>query len=237
VFLYHGHPLDKLGASSGRVFHGLPGPCCINLMCPAGVYKENDSMTEVLRGLIRPNPQGDWPQVDSTAYVDLTAQIIGNVRIGPHVYIGPNAVIRADETDDKGDVLPIEIGAECNVQDGAIIHALGGTQVIVGTRTSLSHGCIVHGPCTIGTDCFIGFKAAIFKAALGDGVFISTGAVVQGVALFANTFVPPAVAVSSREDIEKVVRTTYPAECEFVKKIVIANLVLAKGYRRLVRQE
>jgi carbonic anhydrase/acetyltransferase-like protein (isoleucine patch superfamily) len=60
-------------------------------------------MTAGARNSIRPNPHGDWPQIDSNAYINLTAQIIGNVRIGPHVYIGPNAVIRADETDDKGE--------------------------------------------------------------------------------------------------------------------------------------
>ncbi|MBM4103143.1 MAG: hypothetical protein FJ263_03710 [Planctomycetes bacterium] len=181
--------------------------------------------------LLRPNPNGDWPQVDSTAHVDLTAQIIGNVRIGPHVYIGPNAVIRADETDDKGEVLPIEIGAECNVQDGVIIHALVGTQVTISPRTSLSHGCIIHGPCTIGHGCFIGFRAAIFKAKLGDGVFVGTGAVVQGVDLVTNALVPPLVAVLSGEDIVKSVGTTSSVDKEFMKKIVSTNLVLTKGYR------
>jgi carbonic anhydrase/acetyltransferase-like protein (isoleucine patch superfamily) len=194
-------------------------------------------MTAGARNSIRPNPHGDWPQIDSNAYINLTAQIIGNVRIGPHVYIGPNAVIRADETDDKGEVLPIEIGAECNVQDGVIIHALAGTQVTVRQRTSLSHGCIIHGPCTIGQGCFIGFRAAVFNANLGDGVFVGTGAVVQGVNLVANALVPPLVAVLSGEDIVKSVSTTSSADCGFMKKIVNTNLVLTKGYLCLVRQE
>ena len=155
---------------------------------------------------LRPNPDGDWPQVAPTAYIDLTAQIIGNVRIDAQVFIGPNAVIRADEADDNGKILPIEIGAECNVQDGVIIHALGGTQVTVGQRTSLAHGCIVHGPCTIGQGCFIGFRAVIYKAALGDGAFISAGAVVQGVDLVANAFVPAAAAVLAGEDVVRLVR-------------------------------
>ncbi|MHC4192834.1 MAG: gamma carbonic anhydrase family protein, partial [Planctomycetota bacterium] len=84
--------------------------------------------------LLHPNPNGDWPQVDPTAYIDPTARIVGKVHIGPEVFIGPNAVVRADETDDKGQVQPIEIQAQCNVQDGVIIHALGGTQVTVGRR-------------------------------------------------------------------------------------------------------
>jgi len=187
---------------------------------------------------LRPNPNGDWPQVDPTAYIDPTAQIIGKVYIGPEVFIGPNAVVRADETDDKGQVQPIEIGAQCNVQDGVIIHALAGTQVTVGRRTSLAHACIIHGPCVIGQGCFIGFRAVVYKAALGNGVFVNAGAVVQGVDLGTNSFVPPAtVAVLSKEDVARLVSTTSPADCKFMKNVVNANLALTKGYFRLDRQE
>ena len=194
-------------------------------------------MTEGLENSIRPNPNGDWPQVDPTAYIDPTAQIIGNVHIGPEVFVGPNAVIRADETNGKGQVQLIEIGAGCNIQDGVIIHALGGTQVTVGQRTSLAHGCIIHGPCTIGQGCFIGFRSVVYKAALGNGVFINAGAVVQGVDLVANAFVPPAVAVLFQQDITRLVNTTSPADCKFMEKIVAANLVLTKGYLQLDKQE
>jgi len=194
-------------------------------------------MPEGLENSIRPNPSGDCPQVDPTAYIDPTAQIIGNVRIGPGVFIGPNAVVRADETDDKGQVQPIEIGAECNIQDGVIIHALGGTQVTVGQRTSLAHGCIIHGPCTIGEKCFVGFRAVVYNAELGDGVFINAGAVVQGVNLAVNALVPANGTVLSREDAVRQVSTTSPANCEFMEKVVNANLALTKGYLRLDCQE
>ncbi len=185
----------------------------------------------------RSNPNGDWPRVDPTAYIDPTAQIIGNVHIGPQVYIGPNAVIRADESDDKGQVHSIKIGPQCNIQDGVIIHALGGTRVTIGQRTSLAHGCIIHGPCTLGRECFVGFRAVVYKASLEDGVFINAGAVVQGVDLVANALVPLAVTVLSREDVVKIVSTTSPTDCEFMKKVVNANSALAKGYIRLNEQE
>ena len=192
---------------------------------------------DLLRSLIRPNPNGDWPKIDSASYVDATAQIIGNVRIGPGVYIGPNAVIRADEINENGQVLPIEIGAECNIQDGVIVHALCGSTVAIGRRTSLSHGCIIHGPCIIGDGCFIGFRAAVFNAKLGDGIFVSTGAVVQGVDLAAKTHVPAIAAILSAEDAVRLVGATSVADCRFMKKIVSANLTLTKGYIRLAGQE
>ena len=194
-------------------------------------------MTEGSTISLRPNPNGHWPQVDPTAYINPTAQILGKVHIGPEVFIGPNTVIRADETDDKGQVQPIEIEAQCNVQDGVIIHALGGTRVTIRRRTSLAHGCIIHGPCSLGQGCFIGFRAVIYNAILGDGAFVSTGAVVQGVDLVANAFVPPTVAVLSTKDVVRLVSVTSPADCKFMEKVVTANLALTEGYLRLGRQD
>lgn len=186
---------------------------------------------------LRLNPEGNWPQVDPSAYIDPTAQLIGNVHIGPRVYIGPLTVIRADEADSSLEVAPIEIGPECNVQDGVIIHASGGTQVTVGQQTLLAHGCTIHGPCTIGKGCFIGFRAVIYNATLGDRVFVGTGAIVQGVDLGASALVPPAVRVLSRENVVSLVSTTGPTECEFMERVVTANLALTEGYIRLDGQK
>jgi len=186
---------------------------------------------------LRPNPNGDWPQVDPTAYIDPTAQIIGKVDIGAKVFIGPMAVIRADEADDKGEVKPIEIGPECNVQDGVIIHALAGTRVTVGRRSSLGHGCIIHGPCILGEGCFVGFGARVFDATIGDGVFVGMGAVVQGIELAPKSLVPSAVSVFCREHVIRLVGTTSPEDREFMKRVVAANVALAEGYNRLDRQK
>lgn len=46
---------------------------------------------------IRPNFAGDYPNIDASALIDPSAQIIGNVRIGKNFFVGPLAVIRADE--------------------------------------------------------------------------------------------------------------------------------------------
>jgi carbonic anhydrase/acetyltransferase-like protein (isoleucine patch superfamily) len=84
---------------------------------------------------LHPNPAGDIPQVDPTAYVAPTAQIIGRIRIGPGTFVGPVAVLRADEADADGRVHPILIGPDSNVQDG-------------NTRTALYARCC-HGQCGV----------------------------------------------------------------------------------------
>ena len=179
---------------------------------------------------LRANPNGDLPQVDGSAYIDPSARLIGNVHVGANVYVGPYAVIRADEVDADGEVKPVSIGAGSNVQDGVIIHALGGTEVKVGKQTSLAHGCVIHGPCIIGNNCFIGFKAVVYNSVLADGVFVDTSAVVQGVELKERSLVTPSTAILSEEDITKSVKTTGQKEKQFMQKIINANLTLAKGY-------
>ena len=183
-----------------------------------------------LRMSLRINPIGDRPKVDPSAYVDPTAQLIGNVRIGPRVYIGPNAVIRADEADSSSAVAPIEIGPECNVQDGVIIHALRGTKVTIGRTSSLAHGCIVHGPCSLGKSCFVGFGAKVFDATIGDGAFVGTGAVVQGVELAPHSLIPPGVTIYCREHVIRLVSTASREDRAFAERVVAANLALVDGY-------
>ena len=74
---------------------------------------------------VEPNAAGDFPQVAPSAYVHPSAILIGNVQIRDKVFVGPQAVIRADEPDPGGAVAPVIIGEGSNVQDCAEIHALG----------------------------------------------------------------------------------------------------------------
>jgi carbonic anhydrase/acetyltransferase-like protein (isoleucine patch superfamily) len=181
------------------------------------------------RANVRPNPAGDRPHIHTTAYIDPSAVVIGNVRIGPRVFVGPRAVIRADETGPSGGVEAIDIAAECNIQDGVIVHALGGSPVFIGPRTSLSHGCIVHGPCRLGAGCFIGFRAVVFDAALGEGVFVGAGGILQGVEVRAGAFVAPGRSVLTADEAAALPQAG-PDHLAFVARVVAANLRLLDGY-------
>lgn len=108
----------------------------------------------------RKNPVADLPQVDPLSYVDPCVGVIGPVTIGKNCYIGPNVVVRADEVDaGTGKVAPVTIGDGVNLQDGVIIHALAGCEVVIGSHSSLAHGCIAHGPCVLEEGCFVGFNS------------------------------------------------------------------------------
>lgn len=146
------------------------------------------------------NPAGIKPRVEDSATIHSSAIVIGNVHIGEKVFVGPNAVIRADEPCVEGNVEGVVIEAEVNIQDGVIIHALGGSSVRIGKGSTLVHEAVILGPCDVGENCFIGFKSLVFKTTLGKGVFIQQQALVEWVSIGAGRHVPPMATVLTPED-------------------------------------
>ena len=122
--------------------------------------------------MIRKNPSGHLPVIDESAYIDKTAIICGKVIIKENVFVGPYAVIRADEVDANGDMEPIVIGANSNIQDGVVIHSKSGAAVTIGEYTSIAHRSIVHGPCEVGNRVFIGFNSVLFNCTVDDGCVV-----------------------------------------------------------------
>ncbi len=178
---------------------------------------------------IRPNPVGDWPEIDPTAFVDPSAQIMGNVRIGPRVYVGPQTVIRADEIGDDGAVQPVIIEADAYVQDGVIIHARAGSVVHIGSRSNIAHGVIIHGPCTIGEGCFIALRASIYNSDLAEHVWIGIGAIVMRADVPSHTMIPAGAMVRSRGDIHQF-RMINHGEQAYKDSVIEASAALRDGY-------
>ncbi len=174
---------------------------------------------------IRPNPQGDCPKIDKTAYVDPSAVIIGKVTIGRNVFVAPGAVIRADEPKSL-----IRIGDNCNIQDRVVIHALANASVIIGQNTSLSHGCIVHGPCAIGKECFVGFGSVIFRVKLRDRVFIKCAAVVSGVNIPSRRLIPDGAVVDTAVKV-RLLSASSAEYRKFSQRVLKTNHSLLRGYK------
>jgi carbonic anhydrase/acetyltransferase-like protein (isoleucine patch superfamily) len=116
--------------------------------------------------------QGQSPTIPATCYVDLSAQVIGDVVLGEHASIWMNAVVR-------GDVNSIRIGAHSNVQDCAVLHGLRYKYpVIVGDWVTIGHNATVHG-CVVEDVCLIGIGSTILNGAIiGEGSIIAAGAVI-----------------------------------------------------------
>ncbi len=173
------------------------------------------------------NSFGDSPTIARTAFVHPTATLIGRVVVEDGVFVGPQAVLRADEPGADGIVQAVVVGEEANVQDGAIVHALGGTGVTIGPRSSVAHSAVVHGPCRIGADCFVGFNSVVFNATLGDGVIVMHQSLVEGAEIPAGLLVPSMTAVRNEEEVSRLTYTTQEA-IDFAEQVSRTNILFAK---------
>ena len=149
-----------------------------------------------------------------------------------NVFIGPYAVIRADEVDEDGYKEPITIGADSNIQDGVVIHSKSGAAVTIGERTSIAHRAIVHGPCTVGDDVFIGFNSVLFNCTVAQGCVVRHNAVLDGCHLPADFYVPSTERIGSRTDLATIPKVTVAAY-EFSEDVARTNNALVQGYKRI----
>jgi carbonic anhydrase/acetyltransferase-like protein (isoleucine patch superfamily) len=120
------------------------------------------------------------PKIASSAYVDDTALVLGDVTLAADVSLWPQVVAR-------GDVNSIEVGARTNIQDGTILHVShdsefdpGGFPLRIGADITVGHQAVLHG-CTIEDRCLIGIAATIM-----DGAIVRSGSIVG-----AGSLVPP----------------------------------------------
>jgi carbonic anhydrase/acetyltransferase-like protein (isoleucine patch superfamily) len=120
------------------------------------------------------------PRVHPTAYIDDSAQVIGDVEIGDESSVWMAVVIR-------GDVHRIRIGQRSNVQDGTVVHVMKDAHATtIGNDVTIGHAAVIHG-CTIEDRCLIGMGAILLNGALiGSGSMVAAGSLVVE-----NMQVPP----------------------------------------------
>ncbi|MFZ0390459.1 MAG: DapH/DapD/GlmU-related protein [Calditrichia bacterium] len=179
--------------------------------------------------MIGRNTVGDVPQISSSTFIHPTAVIQGNVIIKENCFVGANAVIRADEADEQGKVHPVIIKENCNIQDGVIIHSAKGKTVNIGPEVSITHGAVVHGPCTIEPGCFIGFNAVVYNAYLEKDVVVLHNAVVEMVTIPSRKVVPSNGTIIYQEDLSRL-QEYNPAVENFCRKVITTYKQLTYGY-------
>ena len=182
--------------------------------------------------MIRKNPSGDLPVIHESSYVDNTAILCGKIFVEENVFIGPYAVIRADEVDEEGKMEPIIIGANSNIQDGVVIHSKAGGLVKIGSNTSIAHRSIVHGPCIVGENVFIGFNSVLFDCVVGNGSVVRHNSVVEHCEVPDNFHIPSTTNIHSNQELHKIEQVS-PQANDFSESVLKANHELVKGYKKL----
>jgi carbonic anhydrase/acetyltransferase-like protein (isoleucine patch superfamily) len=169
--------------------------------------------------MIRPY-RGVYPKIAASAYIDPSAQVIGDVECGERSSVWCNVTIR-------GDVNYIRIGEESNVQDNSVIHVEHDVfPTILGNRVTVGHSATLHG-CVIEDDCLIGIGAIILNGAkIGKGTVVAAGALVPE-----GMEIPPGSMVMGVP--AKVRRELRPDEIERFRE----NAQNYVRYRQIYREE
>ena len=108
-------------------------------------------------------------ETDETVLICEGARVSGDVTLGPGVSIWYNAVLRGDDG-------AITVGADTNIQDGAVLHE----ETRVGAGCTIGHNAVVHG-CTVGDNTLIGMGAVVLNGArIGSDCVVGAGALVTG---------------------------------------------------------
>ena len=173
------------------------------------------------------------PTIHPSAYIHSFSNLIGDVHIGANVMVSPGTSIRADEGS------PFHIGIGTNVQDGVVIHGLeqgrvqgddGNTySVWVGQNTSITHMCLIHGPCYVGDDCFIGFRSTLFNARVNKGCIVMMHVLIQDVEIPAGRYVPSGSVITSQQQADQL-PPVQQTDVKFAQHMVGVNHALREGY-------
>lgn len=115
---------------------------------------------------------GVMPKFGKNCFLADNVTIVGDVVIGDNCSVWFNAIVR-------GDVNPIRIGDNVNIQDGAILHnTYKKTTLNIGNNVSVAHNAILHG-CTINDNVLIGMGAIVMdNVKIESNCIIAAGAVV-----------------------------------------------------------
>ena len=133
-----------------------------------------------------------YPKIDSSAYIDETALVSGEVEIGEDSSVWPMTVIR-------GDVNFIKIGKRTNIQDGSVLHVTHASNEHSEKVTDQQIGY----PLVIGDDVTVGHKALLHACVIGNKVLVGMGSIVMdGVVVEDETIIAAGSLVPPKKILE-----------------------------------
>ncbi len=116
--------------------------------------------------------KGSTPKIGQNVFIAPTAVVIGKVEIGDNASIWYGVVVR-------GDMAPISIGRDVNIQDNCTVHTDADFPARIGDRVTVGHNAVIHG-CTVEDDALVGIGAvALNGSRVGAGSVVASGSVVR----------------------------------------------------------
>ena len=150
------------------------------------------------------NFENNTPTLHKDSWVASNAVLIGKVILKKDANVWFNVVLR-------GDIEPITIGVESNVQDGSVFHTDPGCPLILGKGVTVGHIVMLHG-CEVGDNTLIGIGSTILnKTKIGKNCIVG-----------ANTLIPENKIIPDRSLVlgspGKIIRQVTDKEVEEIKE-------------------
>ncbi|MBP7494110.1 MAG: gamma carbonic anhydrase family protein [Spirochaetales bacterium] len=162
------------------------------------------------------------PNTTDAAFIAWNAEVSGSVELGKDVSIWFGASVR-------GDIEPITIQEDTNIQDNATLHTDFGAPCTIGKRVTIGHNAVIHG-CTVGDDCLIGMGAVLLsRSEIGKESIVGAGALVTE----GKIFPPRSLILGSPA---KVVRTLDDSAIDAIRKNSQNYIKLAKDAAESYRE-
>jgi len=159
------------------------------------------------------------PRIHPSAYIDESAQVIGDVHIGEQSSVWCNAVLR-------GDMYYIRVGDRSNIQDNCVVHTRTGEYpTILEDEVTVGHSVTLHG-CYVEHGALVGIGSIVLDdARIGAQSLIAAGSLISP-----GTVIPPRSLVMGIPG--KVIREIKAEEVERTRTICAHYLELAQRYVR-----
>lgn len=145
------------------------------------------------------------PTISDTAFIAPNATIIGNVVIGDNSSVFFGSVVR-------GDIAPVRIGNNTNVQDLSVLHQSPGLPLTLEDNVTIGHKVTLHS-CTVKKGALVGMDSIVLdEAVIGENAFVGAGSLVTG-----GTVIPPNTLAFGQP--AKVIRELTAEDFEEMKRI------------------
>lgn len=164
--------------------------------------------------------KGKKPKIDSSAFIDPSAKIIGDVSIGKNSSVWTGAVLRGDENS-------IKIKNDVAILENTFLEAPREFELVIEKGTLVAHGAILHG-CNVLKEVMIGIGAIIL-----DGAVVGEGSIIGAASLVPEgKIIPPRSIFFGSPG--KVLRTATEEDFERVRGYHERVLEKAKEYKKIL---
>jgi carbonic anhydrase/acetyltransferase-like protein (isoleucine patch superfamily) len=172
---------------------------------------------------------GVRPTIGDGVFLAPTAVLVGDVRVGDRANIWFGAVLRGDSSH-------IAVGAECSIQDNAVIHCAHDLPTVIGDRVVVGHSALLEG-CVIEDEALIGMGAVVLQRAhVGAGAMVAAGAVVSERARVAPEMLVAGVPALEKKQLSgsalEWTRTAWEEYQQFSRRYMTASRVIVTDEAR-----